>query len=217
MIAALAVAWGGLCALPFAVRARRAVVASRVRTVGVPRSRRRTPQLRLPVWRPLQMFVVVLRAPARRRAARRADDALAREVAVAVDLVGVGVAAGCTPYIAVDLAAGWSPPAIGEALAAVPRACALGQTFDDALRELAGDVPATRPLADVVRTSAQLGTPLGPSLTRLAADVRADLRRRAEARARTIPVRLCFPLVACILPAFALLTVVPVVLNGMHT
>jgi hypothetical protein len=47
--------------------------------------------------------------------------------------------------------------------------------------------------------------------------VRADVRRRAEARARTVPVRLCFPLVACILPAFALLTVAPAVLAGLST
>jgi hypothetical protein len=30
-----------------------------------------------------------------------------------------------------------------------------------------------------------------------------------------VPVRLCFPLVGCILPAFALLTVVPAVVAGI--
>ena len=34
--------------------------------------------------------------------------------------------------------------------------------------------------------------------------------------ARTVPVRLCFPLVFCVLPAFALLTVVPAVFSGFH-
>jgi pilus assembly protein TadC len=98
----------------------------------------------------------------------------------------------------------------------VVRACALGQGFDDALRELGARMPPVRVLTDTLRTSARLGTPAAPALGRLAADVRADLRRRAEARARTVPVRLCFPLVGCILPAFALLTVVPVVLDGLH-
>ncbi len=41
------------------------------------------------------------------------------------------------------------------------------------------------------------------------------MRRRAEARARTVPVRLLFPLVFCVLPAFVLLTVVPVLLDGI--
>jgi hypothetical protein len=44
---------------------------------------------------------------------------------------------------------------------------------------------------------------------------RTTLRRRAEARARTVPVRLLFPLVFLVLPAFALLTVVPAVLGGL--
>jgi tight adherence protein C len=73
-----------------------------------------------------------------------------------------------------------------------------------------------RPLTEALRTSSRLGSPAAPALARLAIDARADARRRAEARARTVPVRLCFPLVACILPAFALLTVVPVVLGGLR-
>ena len=67
------------------------------------------------------------------------------------------------------------------------------------------------------RSSARLGTPAGGALGRLGAEQRADLRRRAEARARTVPVRLCLPLVGCVLPAFALLTVVPVVLDGLRS
>jgi Flp pilus assembly protein TadB len=158
----------------------------------------------------------VLGGPVRRRRARRAADDFARELAVAVDLVGVGVAAGCTPFLAVELGARWSPRRVARALDDVVRGCTLGQSFDDALREMGLRVPGSRPLTDALRTSAQLGAPAGPTLTRLGADLRADLRRRAETRARTVPVRLCLPLVGCILPAFALLTVVPVVLDGFH-
>ena len=135
---------------------------------------------------------------------------------MAVDLVGVGVAAGHTPFLAVQLGAQWSPPLVGRELDATLKACGIGQSFDDALRELGRRAPATRGLADTLRTSARLGSPAAPALARLAAEVRADLRRRAEARARTVPVRLCFPLVGCVLPAFALLTVVPAVFAGIH-
>ncbi len=58
----------------------------------------------------------------------------------------------------------------------------------------------------------RLGAPVGPALDRLAATVRAEVRRRDEARARTVPVRLLFPLVFLVLPAFGLLTVVPALL-----
>ena len=94
--------------------------------------------------------------------------------------------------------------------------CARGRSFDDGLRDLARTVPLLAPLTDVLRTSAKLGAPAAPALGRLADEVRADARRRAESRARTVPVRLCFPLVMCVLPTFALLTVAPVVFGGMH-
>jgi Flp pilus assembly protein TadB len=220
VISALALAWGLLAALPFASRARRRQVAARAETYAPRRASRlarisdRLRRVTLPA--PVATIVKVVHAPARRRRSRRRDDELARELAVAVDLIGVGVAAGSTPYLAVELGARWAPPHMARALDDVVRACALGQSFDDALRELGVRIPPVRVLTDALRTSARLGAPVAPALTRLAVDVRADLRRRAEARARTVPVRLCFPLVGCILPAFALLTVVPVVFDGLH-
>jgi Flp pilus assembly protein TadB len=239
VIGVLAVAWGALVALPFAHRARRMAVSARaaefrrvptdVAARRLPRRGRhlvrRTARCHLLVLglvrraresRPLASVERVAGATARMRRARRRDDDIARELAVVVDLIGVGAAAGCTPYLAVEIGARWAPPLLRRALDDVVRACALGQSFDDALRELGVRMPSARALTDTLRTSARLGAPVAPALGRLAADVRADLRRRAEARARTVPVRLCFPLVGCILPAFALLTVVPVVLDGLH-
>jgi tight adherence protein C len=58
-------------------------------------------------------------------------------------------------------------------------------------------------------TTERLGVPVGPVLARLAEEDRTALRRAAEAHARRIPVRLLFPLVFLVLPAFVLLTVVP--------
>jgi Flp pilus assembly protein TadB len=239
VIGALAIAWAASVALPFADRARRTAVSARAielrrnpadSAVLRPTRRgrrvvRRTVRWRLLVralarrahaCRPLASVVRVAAAIARVRRARGRDDDIARELAAVVDLVGVGVAAGCTPYLAVEIGARWAPPLLRRGLDDVVRACALGQSFDDALRELGVRMPPARALTDTLRTSARLGAPVAPALGRLAADVRADLRRRAEARARTVPVRLCFPLVGCILPAFALLTVVPVVLDGLH-
>jgi hypothetical protein len=222
VIGALALAWGALVAAPIAARARRASASTRTRSLAPARRRlsREFVRRRLRAFgdRPAVASVRrVMGAPHRIRAERRRADRMAREVAVAVDLVAVGVAAGCTPYLAVDVAAQWSPPLVGSALAGAIRATSVGHSFDDALRELGLATPPVRALTDTLRTSVRLGAPVAPALARLASEVRADLRRRAEARARTVPVRLCFPLVACILPAFALLTVVPTVLAGLHT
>ncbi len=215
MIPALALSWGIVAAMPCVALAQRLNVAARIRP-PVSNTRLRSITRRLGRLRPIAISLQVGAAPARRRRRARRDDALARELSTAVDLVGVAVAAGCNPYLAVELGARWSPPLVGAALDQVLGACRVGQSFDTALCALGQREPRLFPLTSALRTSARLGAPAGPALRRVAAEVRADLRRRAEARARTVPVRLCFPLVGCILPAFALLTVVPVVLGGLR-
>jgi tight adherence protein C len=224
MMFVLGLACGGIAALPLAGIARRELVSERVRPLvahgrgrttsptsptEATRIRTRLPVVALSVGR-------VLSAPGVRRRRIRRDLAIGRELPVVVDLVGVAVSAGCTPYLAVEHAASYGPARIATHLRRVSRACALGQSLDDALRDLGAGVEPLRPLTEALRTSSRLGSPAAPALARLAIDARADARRRAEARARTVPVRLCFPLVACILPAFALLTVVPVVLGGLR-
>ena len=219
MIVVMALAWGGVAALPLVHVARRELVAVRVRPLA-PASSRREPfaGLRRGLGRsPLIATIVrVARVPPRRRRERRREALIRRELPVVVDLVGVAVSAGCTPFHAIEQATRYGPAHTAASLGGVMQACARGRSLDDALRGLGSTVATLRPLTDALRTSARLGTPAAPALSRLAAEVRADVRRRAEARARTVPVRLCFPLVICVLPAFALLTVVPVVLTGLH-
>jgi len=205
----LGCAVGVVAALPVARWARRQTIAARVRPLRN-RARRRG-RAGLAIAGPVGRVIAAFRAG---RGRRRHQRELQREMPVAVDLVGVALAAGCTPYVAVEHAARYAPGRVAELLKGVPRACALGQSFDAALHDLAAAEPGMRALADALRTSARLGSPATATLSRLAAELRADVRRRAEARARVVPVRLCFPLVACILPAFALLTVAPAVLGG---
>jgi tight adherence protein C len=66
-----------------------------------------------------------------------------------------------------------------------------------------------RPLADALAAHDRYGTALVPALERLAVEARVRRRRQAEEEARRLPVVLLFPLVLTTLPAFALLTVVP--------
>jgi tight adherence protein C len=91
-----------------------------------------------------------------------------------------------------------------------------GRRLVDALEEEASLSPPLRPLAEVLLDSERYGAPIGPALARLAAGGRARLRREGLAGARTLPVRLLFPLVFLVLPAFLLLTVGPVLLAGFE-
>ncbi|HZP28757.1 MAG TPA: type II secretion system F family protein [Acidimicrobiia bacterium] len=222
--ALLGAAWAALLAAPFARRARRAAVASRtiaLRTPGRPTATRAKllPGVRAfdGLGRRLRGSVVgrVVTGVRGALVRRRAEAAVQRDLPVVLDLLGVAVGAGCTPYLAVETTVAWAPPDLAARFERVPRACRLGASFPDALGDLARTTPLLAPLVEALLTSERLGAPVGPALARLADEERATSRRRAEAHARRVPVRLLFPLVFLVLPAFGLLTVVPALLSGL--
>jgi hypothetical protein len=223
--ALLGVAWGVTLAVPLVRRARRVATVERAALLaagsdvasGRGHVRARMDRVVDVVVAPLWRGVVgrVLGSLTSRRRGHRDDAAQARELPVVLELLGVAVGAGCTPYLAVEVAVRWSPPAIAAPLAGVLRACALGVSFDAALDDAARVNPVLRPLSDALLASDRLGAPVGPVLARLAAEERTALRRRAEAHARRVPVRLLFPLVFLVLPSFVLLTVVPGLAAGL--
>jgi hypothetical protein len=219
LVLVLGLAWGALAATPLAKRARRQRVdlrLRRLRPLGSAPARTGATLLRR-VVDPLSRSSAgrVLAGARARHRARRDGAVLGADLPVTLDLLGVAVGAGCTPYLAVDMAARWAPPGMAARLAGVQHACALGATFAEALDDVAARAPPLRPLADALLASDRLGAPVGPALARLAAEQRAELRRHAETHARRVPVRLLFPLVFVVLPAFGLLTVIPTLLAGL--
>jgi tight adherence protein C len=126
------------------------------------------------------------------------------------------VAGGLTVRLAMASVARWAPEPVGAAFGRAVRAIELGRSTADALEEVAEDLgPPARPLVDVLLASERYGVPLGESLDRIAREARLERRRRGEERARRVPVLLLFPLVLCVLPAFALLTVVPLLVGSL--
>jgi len=59
------------------------------------------------------------------------------------------------------------------------------------------------------------GLPIMETVTRLAADHRAEQRRQIDTRIRQLPTRLSLPLVFCVLPSFLLLSVAPLVFASL--
>lgn len=148
----------------------------------------------------------------RRRATARSRSARERALPAAVDLLTVAVAAGCSPYEAVVSVAPWMPGAVRPAFEAVVARVRMGDSLVGSIDDALARDPVLEPLARALEVTDRLGAPVGPALARLSATVRAEVRRRDESRARTVPVRLLFPLVFLVLPAFGLLTVVPALL-----
>ena len=132
-----------------------------------------------------------------------------------VDLFRLAVGAGLSVHQVVDLVEPRAPAVFAPTLAEVRRRVSLGQRLGDALDVLDDLGETVRPLAAVLRSAAFDGIALGPALDRVAADARLQRRRWAEITARQLPVQLLFPLVICILPAFGLLAVVPLVVSSL--
>ncbi len=155
----------------------------------------------------------VIAAPARHRAERTAQARVVDDVPLLLDLVAVAVGAGASPALALGRVLPWAPGSLCAPCERIVTAPARGQGFAEACAVVSVDVPALAPLLGALVTASRDGGALAPTLARLAAAARDDARRRAEVRARAVPVRLLFPLVLTVLPAFVLLTVVPVVLG----
>lgn len=146
---------------------------------------------------------------------RKIDARLVAQLPIVVDLLAVAIGAGHAPLFALDLAAQHCPEPIASALGRSVRAQSLGEPVLDAVARLGREHKTLVRLADVLGDAVS-GGPVLDALGRLAAEERAALRRRAEARARTVPVRLLFPLVFLVLPAFGLMTVVPTIEAGLR-
>lgn len=136
-----------------------------------------------------------------------------------VDLFSVAVAAGLNVRLAVAAVASRAPPgpvadALGEVEAEVARGGARLADVLERLPETLGE--PIRPLSRALVDAERYGAPLGAGLERLADDARRARQQRAEEAARRIPVHLLLPLVACILPAFGLLTVAPLIAGGLR-
>ena len=154
----------------------------------------------------------------RARARRLARD---REVRTAlpdtVDLFRLAVGAGLSVHQAVDAVAHHAPAPVAATLAEARRRVDLGERLGDALEVLDDLGDPALALTAALRGAARYGSPLGAALERVAADARVLRRRRAEEDARRLPVQLLFPLVLCVLPAFGLLAVVPLLLASLQS
>jgi tight adherence protein C len=157
----------------------------------------------------LTPWAVAHRADGRRR------DRILEELPDVVDLLRLALGAGYSLRLAIVVVADRTAGIVGDALDRVHIRLERGQRLGDALAELESLGEAAGPLLDGLRGADQLGAPLLPVLARLSLESRGARRRRAEERARRVPIKLLFPLVFCTLPAFGLLTVVPLLASAL--
>jgi tight adherence protein C len=153
------------------------------------------------------------------RRARTRQRRIAGQVPDLAELLVATTGAGLNPPLAFRRSAEVLEGSLGDELRVAVCGLDLGAEWRVVLGELAdrtGD-PSMRRLVRAMGRSQRLGTPLASVLQSVAEDLRYERQARAEEAARRAPVKMLFPLVFLILPAFLLLTVGPVLLATLRS
>lgn len=148
-------------------------------------------------------FFVPARVAARAAALQEAVPETCRLLALCLD-------AGLPPRLAVGAVAESVPVPMRDELDDVLRLVALGCSDADAWASIAGEGPMRDLALDMSRTVGS-GIGLADVLRRRASESQRELERAATERVRRVSVSTVLPLMACYLPAFLLLGVVPII------
>ena len=155
------------------------------------------------------------------RAQRRARQRVAqidREVPELVDLLVTTVEGGVGFGAGLQLASRSIQGPLGQELRLALREQSLGLSPEEALRNLSArvDSPATRAFTQSLVQGESLGVSIGAIMRDLAVDMRKRRRQAAEERAQKTPTKILFPLIALILPALFIVTLGPVIMEGLR-
>lgn len=160
--------------------------------------------------------VALARADRVRRA--RSRDLRARDDAFPdlVDLFRIAAAAGHPVHRCLELVAVRAPAPVRGSLGVARTLVRRGVPLAEALGALGPELGRSGPvLTDALQASLRTGSPLGPVLDRVVLVARDRRVRAAQTAARRLPVTMLFPLVCCVLPAFGLLGVVPLLAGSL--
>jgi pilus assembly protein TadC len=141
-------------------------------------------------------------------AVRWARAVRAAELPLALDLLAVCLRSGSPLVVALEIVGGALPGLLGADLVRVAWMERLGASPGAAWSEHRDD-PVLGPVVRLVRRSAASGSGLATAFERLAGDRRTAAVAAGQARAQRAAVYATAPLGLCFLPAFVLLTVVP--------
>jgi Flp pilus assembly protein TadB len=148
--------------------------------------------------------------------ARREREAARRDLPHLVGLLGDALRAGRSPVEAVSAVAEALPGPASDRLAAVVPRLRLGADPGEVWSSLAAD-DGLAPLGRTLARAHVTGASVVAAIDRLAAELARDSRAMVEDRARAVGVKAALPLGLCLLPAFVLLGIVPVVAGLLAT
>jgi tight adherence protein C len=149
-----------------------------------------------------------------RRAKARYDE-IDSELPELIDLLVVSIEAGVGLAGALQMMATRMQGPLGAELRLMQREQSMGLSSDQALSKLLDrcDTVSVRSFVRSLQQGERLGVSIGAILRNLAIEMRTRRRQLAEERAQKAPVKILFPLVFLILPAFVITILAPPVIQ----
>jgi Flp pilus assembly protein TadB len=147
-------------------------------------------------------------------AVRRRREQLTASVPHVVDLMAACLVVGLSPAAAVEQITPAVDPPVREELAALAARLRLGVDPVTVWRDLARH-PQLGGLGRAIARAVDSGASVSDAMQRLAEDLRRRTRADVETRARAVGVKAALPLGICLLPAFVLVGVVPLVAGSV--
>jgi Flp pilus assembly protein TadB len=141
---------------------------------------------------------------------RRTREEVRRDLPHLVALLAAALRAGAAPGDGIAVVCAALPGAAADRLSVVSARLAVGVDPADVWAALSGD-PELAPLGRALARSHLTGASVVPVVERLAEDLGRRARGEVEDRARAVGVRAALPLGLCLLPAFILVGIVPLV------
>ncbi len=142
----------------------------------------------------------------------RRREQLVEDLPAGVDLLAACLDAGASPEASLLVVADALGGPVGEELAAVHHRLDMGVDPVEVWRAVAAH-PQLGPLGRAVGRAHDSGASVSRAVELLAGELRDRARAEVETRARTIEVKAAAPLGLCLLPAFVVLGVVPLVVG----
>ncbi|MEE1756821.1 type II secretion system F family protein [Streptomyces sp. SP18CS02] len=140
------------------------------------------------------------------------DEGTVPRLPLAADLLAACLSAGAGPSEAAEAVGESLGGQVGERLRRTAAELRLGGDPADVWGRFA-EIPGARELARCLERAGASGAPAADAVTRLAAVMRAERAREAEARAQRAQVLITAPVGLCFLPAFLAVGVAPVVIG----
>lgn len=141
---------------------------------------------------------------------RRRREQVARDLPHLVRLLAVALSSGAPPATALEVVADAMPGPAGDRLRPVATRLRLGADPAAGWAALRAD-PVLAPLGRALARAEDGGLSVAVAIGRLADDLAQQERADVERRARAVGVKAAVPLGLCLLPAFLLIGIVPLV------